>query len=69
MPAPEGPQLNPTAMTPTEAAGFLSAASGEKVTPDEIEAAIQEGAPTNADGTVHLTHFAAWLVQQMTMKT
>ena len=26
---------------------------------------IAEGAPTNADGTLNLVHYAAWLVQEM----
>ena len=30
-----------------------------------IELDIAEGAPTNADGTLNLVHYAAWLVKEM----
>jgi hypothetical protein len=26
---------------------------------------VAAGAPTNADGTINLVHFAAWLVKEM----
>jgi hypothetical protein len=26
---------------------------------------VANGAPTNADGTMNLVHYAAWLVQEM----
>jgi hypothetical protein len=33
----------------------------EAVLRDDIEA----GAPTNADGTLNLVHYAAWLIREM----
>jgi hypothetical protein len=26
---------------------------------------VADGAPTNADGTINLVHYAAWLVREM----
>jgi hypothetical protein len=35
------------------------------VTPEEIELDIVSGAPANADGTINLVHYAAWLVKEL----
>lgn len=59
------PQLNPMALTVTEAARALSAAAGRSVTPEMIEADLAAGAPTNPDGTINLVRYAAWLVLDM----
>lgn len=52
---------NPKALTPRELAEMLTRA-GADTTPDDIAADIAEGAPTNEDGTLHFTHYVAWLV-------
>lgn len=51
----------PTAMTVEQLADFLSKAGGTPVSQAEIESDIEAGAPRNADGTVNLLHYAAWL--------
>jgi hypothetical protein len=56
--------LNPPALTLADAARLLSAAGGQAVTTEMLEADIASGAPANADGTLNLIHFAAWLVQE-----
>ncbi len=56
---------NPKAISPTDAARLLSSASGLSVTPEMIDADIAAGAPTDADGTVNLVHYAAWLIREM----
>jgi len=38
---------------------------GHSVTPEMIEADVVMGAPTNADGTIDLVHYCAWLVKEM----
>ena len=48
-------QLNPMALSPEEAAKTL------RVPPGWIEEDLQAGVPTNADGTLNLVHYAAWL--------
>jgi hypothetical protein len=59
------PPLNPTALSVTDAALVLSRAGGTSVTESMIREDIAEGAPTNADGTLNLVHYAAWLVKEM----
>lgn len=61
-------QLNPQALRVADAARLLSAALGESVTAEMLESDIAEGAPTNADGTLNLAHYAAWLVREMSSR-
>ncbi len=61
---PDRPALNPTALPVADAARLLSAAGGQAVTPEQIRADIDAGAPTNGDGTINLVRYAAWLVKQ-----
>jgi hypothetical protein len=56
--------LNPSALTPLNAARLLTKASGHTITVDMIQADLAAGAPVNADGTLNLIHYAAWLVQE-----
>lgn len=53
-----------TAITPDMLATILTRAGGH-VTTEMIEADIAAGAPMNADGTMNLVHYAAWLAQEM----
>jgi len=55
--------LNPNALSPEDAARILTRASGQPVTLRMIETDIGAGAPTNADGTINLVNYAAWLVK------
>ena len=48
-----------------DAALILSRIGGRPVTEAMIRADVDAGAPTNADGTLNLVHYAAWLVRQM----
>ena len=57
--------LNPAALSVEDAAKVLSRMGGKPVTADTLEADIDTGAPTNADGTINLVHYAAWLVKEM----
>jgi hypothetical protein len=54
-----------TALSPAQAAKILAAAAGRRITETELYADIDAGAPTNADGTVNLVHYAAWLVREV----
>ena len=58
-------RLNPQALRPADMARILSASGATPVTVEMLQADIAEGAPINADGTLNLVHFAAWLVQEM----
>lgn len=62
------PTLNPTALPVADAARLLSAAGGHPVTPEQIQADIDAGAPTNGDGTINLVHYCAWLVKEMSSR-
>lgn len=57
------PQLNPSALTIAQVAQVLTAAGGRPVTVAIIETDIADGAPTNANGTLNLVMYAAWLLK------
>jgi len=54
-----------TALTPAQVAKILAAAGSRRITEAMVRADIAAGAPTNADGTVNLVHYAAWLVREV----
>jgi hypothetical protein len=56
--------MNPAALPVTAAANLLTKVSGRLVSQDALQADIEAGAPTNADGTINLVHYAAWLVKE-----
>lgn len=58
-------RLSPTALTPNELAALLTKAGGVRVEPADIEADLHAGAPANADGTINLVHYTAWLVRDL----
>ncbi len=62
--ANEAGSLKPTALSVADVARVLAAAGGQGVTAEMIQADVDAGAPTNADGTINLVHYAAWLVLQ-----
>jgi hypothetical protein len=53
--------MNPAALPLADAAKVLSAAGGQRVTIEMLEEDVAAGAPTNADGSINLLHYAAWL--------
>ncbi|MDC0936124.1 hypothetical protein OAS39_07540 [Pirellulales bacterium] len=59
------PQLNPTAMSLADAAKLLTAVGSAEVSVDSLRTDVGYGAPVNADGTLNLVHYAAWLVQEL----
>ncbi|GIV04151.1 MAG: hypothetical protein KatS3mg015_2981 [Fimbriimonadales bacterium] len=61
--APGG--LNPNALALADAARLLAKAGGWPITVEMLRADIDAGAPANADGTINLVHYAAWLVKEM----
>ena len=54
-----------TALSPAQAARLLSAAGQRRLDEAQIRADTDSGAPTNADGTINLVHYAAWLARQV----
>ena len=57
--------LNPQALRLADVAHVLTALGPKPVTVEMIEADIDDGAPVNANGTVNLVHYAAWLVKEI----
>ena len=55
-----------TALTAAQAARILAAAGQRRITEAMIKADLEAGAPTNADGTINLIHYAAWLAREAT---
>lgn len=53
-----------TALTPAQAARILAAAGQRRITEAMVKADVDAGAPTNADGTINLVHYAAWLARE-----
>ena len=51
--------LNPKALSERQIAKALG------VPPEWIEEDVRAGAPTNADGTLNLVHYTAWLNKTM----
>ncbi|MEX2287852.1 MAG: hypothetical protein WD648_12235 [Planctomycetaceae bacterium] len=47
-----------------DAARLMSRLSVEPITEQILQANIDVGAPSNADGTLNLVHYAAWLVKE-----
>ena len=70
-PSPEHAQgmsrLNPAALGVADAARVLSRIGGKPITEEMLRADIDAGAPTNANGTINLVHYAAWLVKEMSV--
>ena len=53
-----------TALPPVKVSDVLRQAGARHVSPEAIQADIDAGAPVNADGTVNLIEYAAWLVRE-----
>jgi len=53
--------LNPSALSLADAAKVLSAAGCGRVTVEMLQEDVAAGAPTNADGSINLVRYGAWL--------
>jgi len=58
-------QMNPTSLGVEEMAKLLSAAGQKRITPEQVKADIDAGAPVGGDGRMNLVHYAAWLVREV----
>ena len=57
-------RLNPQALALADAARVFSAAAVAPIDVAMLEADIEAGAPVNADGTLNMVHYAAWLLRE-----
>ena len=55
----------PSALSLSDAAKLLSKIGGRLVTVEMLQKDIDAGAPVNADGTISIVHYAAWLVREL----
>ena len=55
--------LSITALSLSDTAKLLTKSAGKPVSVDMLKEDIEAGAPTNADGTMNLIYYAAWLVK------
>ena len=60
-----GGRLNPQALSLEDLARILTASGWKPVSVAMLRDDIDDGAPTNVDGTVNLIHFAAWIVKNV----
>ncbi len=51
----------PDSLSIHQLAKLLTNTTGQVISPSMLEADVREGAPVNADGTINLVHYAAWL--------
>ena len=58
------PALSPLAVPLPQLAQLLSKLSAQPITVAMLTSDVDNGAPTNSDGTLNLIQYAAWLVQQ-----
>jgi hypothetical protein len=56
--------LNPQALRLEELARILTASGLRPVTVEMLEADLDDGAPQNADKTMNLVQYAAWIVRE-----
>jgi hypothetical protein len=61
----ENAPLDPNRLTPEQAAKLLSAAAKIQIPLEQIVTDLASGAPQNADGTLNLVHYAAWIVKEL----
>lgn len=57
--------LKVTALSAEDLALLLSKSGGRTVSAEALRSHVEAGAPTNADGTLNLVHYAAWLVREL----
>lgn len=54
--------LNPTRLEVSDAVRAIRAAASTQVTVELMRAYIEAGAPANADETINVIHYAAWMI-------
>jgi len=58
-------RLNPAVLSIPDTARVLSRVGSSPVTEAMLRADLDAGAPANADGTINLVHYTAWLVKEV----
>lgn len=58
-------KVNPQSLSLQDVSRLLSAAGGKRITPEQIQADIDAGAPVERDGRINLVNYTAWLMREM----
>ena len=56
--------LDIKSLTIEQLAKILAAAGNRRITEEMIRSDVEAGVPTNADGTINLIHYVAWLLRE-----
>jgi hypothetical protein len=56
--------LDPTALSLADAVRLLSRVGGQPITEAMLRGDAAAGAPLNADGSMNLVHYTAWLLRE-----
>ncbi|MCX7428038.1 MAG: hypothetical protein NTW96_20720 [Planctomycetia bacterium] len=64
-PGRQGGPLSPQALRLEDLARILSASGPRPVNVEMLQADVDDGAPTNRDGTMSLVEYARWLITEM----
>lgn len=59
----EGP-VDPQRLSIDQAAKVMAAALKRRIEVEKLRQDIEDGAPTNGDGTLNLVQYAAWLAKE-----
>ena len=62
---PAGEKKSPASLSVDDALRLLRASGSRHASTESLRADIEAGAPINADGTINLVHYGAWLVRQV----
>jgi len=57
--------INPASLSIEDMSRLLSAGGGRKISPEQVQADIDAGAPVAPGGRMNLVHYAAWLVREV----
>ena len=60
----EGP-IDPQRLSIDQAAKVMAAALKRRIDAEKVRQDVQDGAPTNSDGTLNLVLYAAWLTKEL----
>jgi hypothetical protein len=64
-PGRQAATLNPQGLRLEDLTRILSALGPKPVTVEMLQADIDDGAPLNPDGTMHLVRYLAWLLKNV----
>ena len=56
--------VDPQRLSIDQAAKVMSAAFKRRIEAEKLREDVQDGAPTNGDGTLNLVQYAAWLAKE-----